>query len=138
MADFDQRGSMKRPAVCIWLKVYCLVMLVFLGVAVALALAMILAPEELLKNDSTYRRNPEGATAMLSFFGVVFVLIFGLPIPPLLAALVWPRGPAAWYVGIVAIVAGFFTSIGWLGTVPLAVAWMRPEVKQYFGLTKTP
>ncbi len=125
---------MARPAVCIWLKFYCIFMLMFLGAVVALACVMILSPETLAKNDSVFRQNPEEASALMAFFGVVFALIFGLPMPPMFAALVWPRRPSAWYVGVVAIVAGFFTSIGWLGTVPLLLFWVRPEVKEYYGL----
>jgi len=126
---------MKQPRVCIFLKVYCSLMLVFLGAAVALSVVMIFAPEWLIENETAYRKNPEGASALMAFFGVMFAFIFGLPMLPLFAAVTWPHGRSAWYVGLVAIIAGFFTSIGWIGTAPLLIFWMRPEVKHYYGLS---
>lgn len=124
---------MKRPAVCFWLKAYCAAMLILLGVVVALAMMMIVTPETLLKDETAFRQNPAAATMMMRTFGVFFAMIFGLPMLPLLAAIVWPRGQWAWYVGIMAIVAGFFTVIGWVATLPLLLFWNRPEVKAYYG-----
>ncbi|MEQ8790967.1 MAG: hypothetical protein RIC55_32185 [Pirellulaceae bacterium] len=128
------KQPIRRPAICLWLKAYCVIMLLLLGVVVAAALVMIFAPHILMADDPTYRRNPAGAAALSACFGVVFAVIFAAPMPPLLAFLFWPRGPRAWYVGLAAIIAGFFTTVGWIATFPLLLYWVRPPVKAYYGV----
>lgn len=115
-----------------WLKAYSLVMLLIQGTVTAFFARVIVDPVAHLKGEIAYQNNPEGAVALLVFFCVLLAVIFGAPIPFLLAALIWPRRPSGWHVGICGIIAGLLTPCGWIATVPLAIYWLKPEVKAYY------
>ena len=124
----------KVPAVCWLLKAYCVGMLLLQSSITIFFARVLLDPAAHIKDEVAYQQNPDAAVAMTVFFCVVLSLIFSAPIPFLLATLFWPRRPSAWKVGLIGLVAGFFTSCGWVGAVPLIVFWFKPEVKAFYAL----
>ncbi len=115
----------ERPAVVIWLKVYCgILAFVYLLFAFISLIFFFADPAEL-----------EMAPAETQLVGSVFLIMgTALFIVFLIPILLGPR-PWLWIYDIVVICIGF-TSICCLPfSVALLVFWLKPEVKRYFGMT---
>lgn len=123
-------------SLAIWLcfKLYCCVMILFLGASLAMGVTMVAFPETLAKGDSTFQTHPQEAKGAMAIVGLVYVLISAPPLIVFLPALVWPRGRIGWWLGLAAIIAGTFTICGWLFSIPLAVCWGNRRFRSSCGL----
>ncbi|MGP1385004.1 MAG: hypothetical protein ACTS2F_15685 [Thainema sp.] len=115
----------QRPAVVIWLKVYC-------GVLAAIYLLIALLSLVFFSvNPAELEMTAEEATII----GTIFLLIGGaLFIVFLIPIFLRPR-PWLWIYDIVVICLGFTSFCILPFSVALLIFWLKPEVKRYFGMT---
>ena len=121
--------SGKGPIVWLVARFFCLLMLLTQGLAVAFFITAIVDP---VWTDKSLRGHPE-QIAVVRFFCVMFAGIFGLPLLPMIPMLVFPRSRLGWYLGVIAMGLGIFTTCGWPIAIPLLVFWFHPEVQRYSG-----
>ncbi len=122
-------GSRKGPIVWLLLRAFCLLMLSTQGLAVAFFVAGFADP---VWTDETLRGHPE-QIGMARLICAIFAVIFGLPLLPMIPALVCPRSRVGWYLGVVTLFGGIFTTCGWPIAIPLVVYWFHPDVQSYSG-----
>jgi hypothetical protein len=120
----------KGPVVWLLTKLFCLLMLLTQGLAVAYFITAIIDP---VGTDMSLRGHPVqiGAVRLIC---AIFAGIFGLPLLPMVPMLLFPRSRFGWYLGAIALGLGIFTTCGWPIAIPLIVFWFHPEVKRYSGL----
>ncbi|MFN0020465.1 MAG: hypothetical protein ACKVP0_19585 [Pirellulaceae bacterium] len=129
--DGSAGPSGKGPVVWLLARLFCLLMLLTQGLAVAFFITAIIDP---VWTDKSLRGHPEQIAAV-RFFCVIFAGIFGLPLLPMVPMLVFPRSQFGWYLGAIALGLGIFTTCGWPIAIPLIVYWFHPDVKRYSGLS---
>ncbi|QQS40557.1 MAG: hypothetical protein IPM63_14470 [Acidobacteriota bacterium] len=106
-----------------WYRVYCGGMFALYGTLVVMAIWLVFAGTNLQMDD------PEGAVAagvIYGGIGAIFAVVYGV-------ALLLPRKPFNWIVGIVMIAIGLTSCCFLPATVPLIIFWLKPETKAYFG-----
>lgn len=123
-------GTGKGPRAWLFLRLFCVLMLVTQGVGVGFFVAAVIDP---VWTDQSLRGHPD-QIAFVRAFCIFFVMVFGVPLLPMIPMLFIPRGRWGWYLGATALGCGIFTTCGWPLAIPLIVYWFHPEVKQYSGL----
>jgi hypothetical protein len=106
-----------------WYRVYCAAMaLLYIGLA---AVGIYLATEPL--ESSSYERDQTELMGIIyAIIGTAFFLLFAV-------ALVLPRKPYNWIVGIVMMAIGMTSCCTLPAVVPLLIYWVKPETQAYFG-----
>jgi hypothetical protein len=106
-----------------WYRVYCAVVaaLYFFVSVVGIFLA-------LFANQIPDQQPQQALITGIAYavIGAVFFLIY-------LIALVLPRKPYNWIVGIVTIAIGMTSCCMWPAVIPLLIYWVKPETKKFFG-----
>ncbi len=106
-----------------WYRVYCgaLAAIYLLVAALGIALA-VYAPE-----TREYRAEETFIMGVVyAVLGVVFLIVFAV-------ALLLPRKPYNWIVGIVMMAIGMTSCCFLPFLIPLLIYWVKPETKAYFG-----
>lgn len=120
-------GLSTPPPVVRWYKLYAGFMV--LAGLLLVALGIYLRQNEAVILSSVRDITPADiqirATVTL-ILGVVFALAF-------IVALLLPRSPGAWVYHIVMIAFGLGNCCLWLATIPLMLAWLKPETQRWFG-----
>lgn len=124
-------NSGKGPVVWLLVRLFCVLMLLTQGLAVAFFIAAIIDP---VWTDNSLQGHPDRIAAV-RFFCAAFAGIFGLPLLPMIPMLVIPRGQLGWCLGAIALGLGLLTTCGWPLAIPLIVYWFHPDVKRYSGLS---
>ncbi len=113
-----------RPPVVNWYTVYAIAMAVlYLFVLLGGILFLSLDPEVLEVEPMEARVNGVVFTSL----GAVFTLLFAL-------APVLPRLPWVWAYKLVTICLSLTSCCCLPAAIPLLIFWLRPEVRQYYGL----
>lgn len=115
----------QRPAVVIWLKVYCGVLAaIYLLIALLSLIFFSINPADL---EMTAEETTIIGTILL-LIGSILCIVFLIPI------LFRPR-PWLWVYDIVVICLGLTSFCILPFSVALLIFWLKPEVKRYFGMT---
>ena len=103
---------------------------IYLGVMVALYLLFVIGGAYLAIAQPDMPDSAPGETLIMGVIygglGLVFVIIYAV-------ALVLPRQPYNWIVGIVMIAIGMTSCCLWPVLIPLLIFWVKPETKAYLG-----
>jgi len=121
-AEFADDNSVGRRTF-FWYRVYCGCMAGLYGFLIILGLLIV--SEAVSSNDRSAQET--------FFIGVAYAIagaVFGLLY---LIALLLPRKPYNWVVGIVLIAFGLTGCCFLPATVPLLIFWLKPETKAYLG-----
>jgi hypothetical protein len=106
-----------------WYRIYCgcLIMLYFALAALGLFLVAFVPDTGAREDTEVY------ITGMVyGILGLIFGIIF-------LIALLLPRKPWNWIVGIIMIALGMTSCCTLPALIPLLIYWLKPETKVYFG-----
>ena len=115
----------ERPAVVVWLKVYCgILAFVYLLCALMSLLFFFADPVELEMAPA----EAQIIGAVFLILGIVLFVVFLIPI------ILEPR-PWLWIYDLVAICLGLTSVCCFPFSVALLIFWLKPEVKRYFGMT---
>ena len=123
-ADFAEDNSVGRRTF-FWYRVYCAVTAGFYVLLVIFGLIIALDP------SIQYSRDQEEAM-VVGFAYVISGGVFGLGY---LIALLLPRKPYNWIVGIVVIAFGMTICCFLPAMIPLLIFWLKPETKAHLGRT---
>lgn len=111
------------PEVWTWYVVYCLAMAAMYLFCVLLGVVLLVVDPSDLEMDSIEAKVQ----------GAVFLLIgMALAVPYALAPFL-PKRPWTWVLGIVLIGIGLTSCCCLPASLPLLLAWLKPELKQAFG-----
>ena len=115
------------PPVYKWFVAYCILMaLLYLVMAVMGVAFMFMEPDR------------EMSEAEMKIMGSVFIILGLAFCVPYAAAPFLPRKSGVWIFGLVLICLGL-TSLCCLPVcIPLLIAWLKPEMKAFYGRTENP
>lgn len=107
----------------LWYRVYCGVLFALYAAVAVLGIVMVFASQGMTGQEA---QDAIVMGAVYGIMGVVFAIAFGV-------ALLLPRKPFNWIVGIVMIAFGLTSCCFLPATVPLLIFWLKPETKAYLG-----
>ena len=119
--------SANLPPVLKWYKIYAgfMAVLQLAGVAAGIALLKYL-PEIMAKV-------PEVSETELKLRAYVIIVIGCVLFVAYLVALVLPKSSGAWVYHVVMIGIGLSNCCLWIATIPMMIAWLKPETQRWFG-----
>lgn len=115
------------PPVLSWYKLYA-------GFMAFLYLACFVGGLALLKFMPVIMANAPGTSAMELKVRAVITAVVGIVLfVAYVVALVLPRSSGAWVYHMVMIGIGLTSCCLWPATIPLLIAWVKPETQRWFG-----
>jgi hypothetical protein len=106
-----------------WYRIYCGIFIAAFLIAIGFGINMLVSPQ------GTYPSTVENG----QFYGGVFYVVLGLALAPIyIVALLSPRKPWAWTLGMVLSIFGLITCC-FLPSLILIIYWTKPETRVYFG-----
>lgn len=125
----------RPPEAVYYFRIYAVLMILFLLVGFGFGLYLMLEP--MLRGPSTL---PGGSAVTGELIWGLFLMIlsFVFMVPHAIALF---AGRARWNYTLVTILLGLNLLWGWTSccgmivTIPLLIAWMKPETKRYFGVS---
>lgn len=115
------------PAVLRWYRVY-------LGAMAAIYLACVVGGILLLSfHEEIADWPPKDEPWTILVYGVVLLVIGTILLAAYLAAFFLPRKPWAWIAHLVLIAIGLTSCCTIPASVPLLVAWLKPDLRAWFG-----
>ena len=122
----EQIPTNARPGVWKWYVLYCVAMaIVYL---LCLAFGIFLATNA----DMLAAEDPSIDAVAIQIQGVLFTVLGGLLFFVFAAGPFVPRSKAGWIYGFVPICIGLTSLCCLPASLPLLLAWLKPEVKNYF------
>lgn len=112
-----------RPAAWNWFALYCAAMALLYVLCAAGGVAL------LLVDPTTIGLEPVEAKIQ----GTVFLAVGALLILPFAAGPLLPRRPWVWIYGLVLICVGLTSCCCLPASIPLLLAWLKPEIKAFYG-----
>ena len=120
-------ASGTAPPVVGWYKAYAAFMCVFYMACTALGFF-------LLSNSSLVLANVRGLTpAELQIRAVILIVLGIVLLIAYVSALILPNSPRVWSYHAILIGLNLGNCCLWIATIPLMIAWLKPQTQQYFG-----
>lgn len=115
-----------RPAVVLWYRVYCAVMVLIYALLLFGGGAAFFFADEIPNAEREDRLAIQVQGVMYAVIAVPLAIAHGV-------GLAIPQKRWGWVYGIVTIGLGLTSCCTWPATIPLLIYWLKPETKDYFG-----
>jgi hypothetical protein len=109
-----------------WYRIYCAVMLLVYLAGAGLGVFIVMFSGE---------AGSAGEQEEAFIIGMVYLIIAPIFALIYVVALLLPRKPFNWIVGIIMIAIGMTSCCFLPATIPLLIYWLKPETKTHFGRT---
>ena len=124
---FDAALPSGPPPVIGWYKIYA-------GFMAFAYLLTAIGGFFIIKNMEALAASTRGMDPTeLKIRGFVLVALGIILFTAFVAALLLPNTPGAWTFHIILIAVGLSNCCLWLATIPLMIAWLKPETQHWFG-----
>lgn len=115
------------PPVVGWYKAYVAFMAVLAFLYILLGLVILrFAPNIVASSRDTTLVEVKMQALILMIVGIVFFIAY-------VVALILPKSSGAWVYHLIVIAFGLTNCCLWPATIPLMIAWLKPQTQQWFG-----